>query len=75
MWARNQLDQWSKDNEEAKKNDHNETTSSSSSSTPPSAPMRSLSPEAQLWLAQKTQTVKNLSRFAVTVKKTFTQDK
>ena len=74
MWARHQLDQWSKDSDQAKRNDK-DGVKEDASTTSPSSPKRSLSPKAQLWLTQKTQTLQTLSQFAENVKKTFSQEK
>ena len=66
MWARHQCEQWSKESEVDEKKQSSKIPPSSSSFT-----TSSRDPDTQLWIAQKTQTVKNISNLMESVKKTF----
>ena len=75
MWARHQCEQWSKESEvdEKKQSSKIPPSSAESSSTSSSSSLTTSSrdPDTQLWIAQKTQTVKNISYLMEAVKKTF----
>ena len=73
MWARHQCEQWSKESEvdEKKQSSKIPPSSAESSSSSSSLTTSSRDPDTQLWIAQKTQTVKNISNLMESVKKTF----
>ena len=70
MWARHQCEQWSKESEVDEKKQSSKIPPSSAESSSSSS-TSSRDPDTQLWIAQKTETVKNISNLMETVKNTF----